>query len=79
MGYHSLLQQDLSDPGIKPGSSALQAGSLPTEPPSHKLESSYTTEALPPTGVKVLSSTSGSQPGRLAKGGRFSRVLALKA
>ena len=24
---------DLSDPGIKPGSSALQANSLPTEPP----------------------------------------------
>jgi len=65
VGCHSLLQQDLSNPGIKPGSSALQAGSLPTEPPSHKLDSNYTTEALPPTGMK----------GRR----KIFRVLALKA
>ena len=28
-----LLQGDLSDPGIEPGSPALQADSLPSEPP----------------------------------------------
>ena len=30
---HSLLQGDLPDPGIEPGSPALQADSLPSEPP----------------------------------------------
>ena len=29
----SLLQGDLPDPGIKPGAPALQADSLPDEPP----------------------------------------------
>ena len=34
MGGHSLLQEDLPDPGIESGSPALQADSLPSEPPS---------------------------------------------
>ena len=33
MGCHSLLQGNLSNPRIKPGSPALQADSLPSEPP----------------------------------------------
>ena len=33
MSCHSLLQGDLPDPGIKPESPALQADSLPSEPP----------------------------------------------
>ena len=33
MGCHSLLQGNLPDPGIKPLSPALQADSLPSEPP----------------------------------------------
>ena len=33
MGYHFLSQEDLPDPGIEPGSSALQADSLLTELP----------------------------------------------
>ena len=33
MGSHSLLQRDLPNPGIKPKSPALQADSLPSEPP----------------------------------------------
>ena len=33
MGSHSLLQGNLPDPGIKPGSPALQIDSLPSEPP----------------------------------------------
>ena len=33
VGCHSLLQGDLPDPGIKPGSPALQADSLPSELP----------------------------------------------
>jgi len=32
-GYSFLSPGDLSDPGIKPGSPALQADSLPSEPP----------------------------------------------
>ena len=31
MGCHFLLQGNLPNPGIKPGSPALQADSLPTE------------------------------------------------
>ena len=34
VGSHSLLQGNLPDTGIKPGSSALQADSLPSEPPA---------------------------------------------
>ena len=34
---HSLLQGDLPDPGVKPSSPALQAGSLPSEPPGKPL------------------------------------------
>ena len=33
VGYHSLPQGGLSDPGIKPRSLALQVDSLPSEPP----------------------------------------------
>ena len=33
VGCHSLLQGNLPDPGIKPLSPALQADSLPSEPP----------------------------------------------
>ena len=33
MGSHSLSPGDLSDPGIKPGSPALQADSLQFDPP----------------------------------------------
>ena len=33
MGCYALLQGDLPEPGIKPGSVALQADSLPSEPP----------------------------------------------
>ena len=33
MGCHALLQGDLPEPGIKPRSLALQADSLPSEPP----------------------------------------------
>ena len=32
MGFHALLR-DLPDPGVEPGSPALQAGSLLSEPP----------------------------------------------
>ena len=32
-GSHFLLQGDLPDPGIKPGSSAVQADALPSKPP----------------------------------------------
>ena len=32
VGCHFLLQGNLPDPGIQPGSSTLQADSLPTEP-----------------------------------------------
>ena len=32
-GCHAFLQGNLPNPGIKPRSSALQVGSLPTEPP----------------------------------------------
>ena len=32
MGCHFLLQGDLADPGIEPGSPALQADSLSSEP-----------------------------------------------
>ena len=32
VGCHSLLQGDLPNPGIEPGSPALQADSLPSEP-----------------------------------------------
>ena len=32
VGGHFLLQGDLPDPGIEPGSSELQADSLPSEP-----------------------------------------------
>ena len=35
MGSHSLLQGDLPDPGIEPGSATLQADSLPSEPPGN--------------------------------------------
>ena len=33
MDSHALLQRDLPDPGIEPGSPELQADSLPSEPP----------------------------------------------
>ena len=33
VGCHSLLQGGLSDPGMEPGSPALQVDSLPSEPP----------------------------------------------
>ena len=33
VGSHSLLQGNLLDPGIEPGSPALQADALPSEPP----------------------------------------------
>ena len=33
MGSHSLCQGNLLDPGIEPGSPALQVDSLPSEPP----------------------------------------------
>ena len=32
VGSHSLLQENLPDPGIEPGSPTLQADSLPSEP-----------------------------------------------
>ena len=35
VGSHSLLQGDLHNPGIKPGSLALQVDSLPTELPGN--------------------------------------------
>ena len=35
VGFHFLLQENLLDPGIEPGSLALQADSLPSEPPMH--------------------------------------------
>ena len=38
MGCHFLLQGNLPNPGIKPGSPALQADSLPTEPPGKPRE-----------------------------------------
>ena len=34
-GLHFLLRGNLHDPGIEPGSPALQAGALPYEPPIH--------------------------------------------
>jgi len=33
VGYHSLLQGNLPNPGIEPGSPAWQADSSPSEPP----------------------------------------------
>ena len=33
VGYHALLQGIFPNPGIKPGSPALQVDSLPSEPP----------------------------------------------
>ena len=33
MGCHFILQGDLPDPGIEPGSPTLQADALPSEPP----------------------------------------------
>ena len=39
MVSHSLLQGDLPDPGIEPGSPALQADSLPSEPQTARLVS----------------------------------------
>ena len=41
MGSHSLLEDDPPDSGIKPGSSALQADSLPSEPPGKACVSIY--------------------------------------
>ena len=38
MDSHSLLQGDLPDPGIEPGSPALQADSLLSEPPDSLAE-----------------------------------------
>ena len=39
-GFHSYLQEDLPDPpGIEPGSPALQADSLPSEPPGRPFKS----------------------------------------
>ena len=44
VGCHFLLQGDVSDPGIKPGSLALQADALPSEPPKpHYLPLKITT------------------------------------
>ena len=37
MGRHSLSRADLPDPGIELGSLALQADSLPSEPPGRPL------------------------------------------
>ena len=37
MGSHSLSPGDLSDPGTEPGSSTLQADSVPSEPPGKPL------------------------------------------
>ena len=37
VGFHSLLQGDLPTQGIEPGSPALQAASLPSEPPGKPL------------------------------------------
>ena len=37
VGCHFPLQRDLPDPGIEPGSPALQADSLPSEPPGKPL------------------------------------------
>ena len=37
VGCHALLQGNLPDPGIEPGSPALQAGSLPSESPGKLL------------------------------------------
>ena len=39
MGSHSLTPGDLPDPGIEPGSPALQADSLPSEPPGKPIYS----------------------------------------
>ena len=36
MGCHFLLQGDLLDPGMEPGSPAFQADALPSEPPDGK-------------------------------------------
>ena len=38
VGWHSLLQKNLPDPGMEPGSPALQADSLPSEPPRKHLK-----------------------------------------
>ena len=37
VGYHFLLQGNLPHPGIKPSSPAMQADSLPSEPPGKSL------------------------------------------
>ena len=38
VGCHFILQGDLPDPGMEPRSLALQAESLPTEPPGKLLD-----------------------------------------
>ena len=48
VGCHFLLQGNLPDPGIEPGSPTLQADALPSEPPG-KITSNMAEE----TGFKV--------------------------
>ena len=45
VGSHSFLQGNVPDPGIEPGSSALQANSLPSEPQA-KLMDTFLMEFL---------------------------------
>ena len=40
VGCHSLLQENLPNPGIEPSSPALQADSFPAEPPGKSISSS---------------------------------------
>ena len=49
MGCHFLLQGDLQDPGIKPGSPALQADSLLTELPGKLFKFYSVIHIFPPT------------------------------
>ena len=41
VGCHFLLQGNLPDPGVEPGSSTLWADTFLTEPPANKLEKEY--------------------------------------
>ena len=48
MGSLSLLQGDLPDPGIKPGSPSLQADSLPAELPGKPLSEATLVKIVTP-------------------------------
>ena len=71
VGYHSLPQGGLSDPGIKPRSPALQADSLPSEPPGKPEDGrAVSTPSIldkPALGASLLLATAESAKNQLSK------------